>query len=472
MTRSMFAAHCCAIAIATLFAVGETVARDGDPDVEFGSLGSLILPFPGGLTVQEAFIDVHALPDGRLLVSATVDSGGAAGTDFGVMRLHSDGTVDSSFGDSGARIVGFDRPGSDNADVARNLVVQPDGRILVVGDAAGGIGGVDMAVIRLTPEGSLDPGFGTGGKTTIAFDLGASPERRNDLAVRLAVRPDGRIVIAGLASTAAGTQMAVARLTSGGVLDTSFDGDGKRTIDFGGGLADTSVAYKVLIAADGQRMYAVGGASFAGNLDYAVARLLDGGGLDTTFGGDGTVNYGFDIADPFGDVASGAVELADGKLLLCGASTVATTHNADFSCMRMLANGEVDVDFLPVVIPFDLGGPNTDESIDLQIDAQGRVLLAGYATVGKNNYDAALVRMLPTGQVDPGFGVDGRMAYDAEWEGVPGQFNRAHSVAMQSDGKIVLAGSARVGPGFTSYVQLIRLMGDGIFDDGFELPAL
>jgi uncharacterized delta-60 repeat protein len=465
-------AVCGSVVLAVLLGTGDIRARDGDPDADFGSLGSLILPFPGDLPVAEGFIDVHALPDGKLLVSATVLNGKTAAGDFGVMRLHADGTVDTDFGDGGARIVGFDRPGSDHFDTARSLAVQPDGRILVVGEAAGGIGGLDMAVIRLTADGSLDPGFGMGGKTTVAFDLGASPQRRADQGVRIAVRPDGRIMVAGVASTAAGAQMAVVRLTTGGVLDTSFDGDGKRTIDFGGGLADVSLAYKLLITADGQRTYAVGVAGLTGNPDYAVSRLLNGGGLDSAFGGDGTVTYGFDIAAPFGDIATGAVEFPDGKLLLCGASVVTSPGNTDISCMRMLENGTVDADFPPVLIPFNLGGTNADESIAMQVDDRGRILLAGYAPPGENTYDTALVRMLPSGQVDPSFGVDGRMTYDAEWQGEPGLFNRAHSMAVQADGKIVLAGSAQIPPSFAYYVQIIRVMADGLFNDGFELPAL
>lgn len=452
--------------------ISDAMARDGDPDSDFGTLGSVILPFPGDLPIMENFVDIQALPDGKILVSATVLNGETASGDFGVMRLNTNGTLDTDFGDSGARVVGFDRPGSGNFDNARSMAVQTDGRILVVGDAAGGIGGADMAVIRLTADGSLDSSFGNGGKTTVAFDLGASPERRMDQGVRIAIRPDGRIVLAGVASTAVGAQMAVARLTAGGVLDPSFDGDGKRTIDFGGGLADIGLAYRVLIAADGQRMYAVGGASLAGRLDYAAARLLDNGSLDTSFAGDGTTTYGFDIAEPFGDVATDALELPDGRLLLCGASLVAATSNTDFSCMRLLADGTVDADFPPIVIPFDFDNRKTDEPIDLQVDAHGRVLLAGYATVDDDSYDAALVRLLPSGQVDPTFGVDGRMAYDAEWKSEPGQLNRAHSLALQADGKIVLGGSARVGLDFSHQVHVIRVMGDGIFNDGFELPEL
>ncbi len=211
-------------------------ARDGDPDPGFGTNGRVFLPFPGGLTIEDYFVDVKVLTSGKLLVSATVNTGTAAATDMGVMRLNPNGSIDTSFGVAGARVIGFDRAGSDNVDIVRGMAIQPNGRILLVGDAAGGTGGVDMAVVRLNVDGSLDTSFGSGGKTTVAFDLGATAARRADQAVKIIVLADGRIVLGGIATTAAGGVMAIARLTASGVLDTAFDGDGKRTLDFGGGL--------------------------------------------------------------------------------------------------------------------------------------------------------------------------------------------------------------------------------------------
>jgi len=458
--------------VARLFAIvllGGTMAtvaaRDGDPDRGFGTLGSVVLPFPGGLSVDENYVDVKVLADGKLLVSATVNTGTAAASDIGVMRLHANGAIDTSFGVAGARIVGFDRAGSDNVDVVRGMAIQPDGRIVLVGDAAGGTGGIDMAVVRLLANGSLDTSFGTGGKMTVAFDLGATPARRADQAVKAIVQADGRILLGGIAYTAAGAVMAVARLTSTGVLDGDFDGDGKRILDFGGGATDLGIAYSVLASADGQRTYAVGMAMQGGNQNFAIARLLGNGSPDATFAGDGTATFGFDIGGTLGDAATDAVELADGKILLCGASFIGGARNSDFSCVRFRANGTVDIDFPPVLIPFDLDSDGLDQAYAMRIDAQGRIVLAGLASAGSNGLDVAVARLLPGGQVDPSFGNDGRGNYDAAvGEGT----NRGTSLALQTDGKIVVAGSAWIDIFGASHVQVLRLIGDTLYEDGFD----
>jgi uncharacterized delta-60 repeat protein len=166
------------LGLLTLAATRTVAARDGDPDPSFGTNGNVFLTFPGGLLIEKYFADVKVLGSGKLLVSSTVLTGTAANADMGVMRLNPNGSIDTSFGVAGARVIGFDRIDSDKRDTVRGMAVQPNGRILLVGDAAGGIGGVDMAVIRLTADGSLDSSFGSGGMTTVAFDLGATAARR------------------------------------------------------------------------------------------------------------------------------------------------------------------------------------------------------------------------------------------------------------------------------------------------------
>lgn len=453
------------VVIGSMAAIATSVcARDGDLDRSFGTTGSVFPSFPGGLLIEQSLLDAKVLPSGKLLVCATVKTGTSAATDMGVMRLNANGSIDTSFGDAGARVVGFDRAGSDNNDSVFGMAIQPNGRILLVGAAAGGVGGADMAAVRLNADGSLDTSFGTGGKTTVAFDLGATAERRVDYALDSIVLPDGRIVLSGAATTAGGSVMAIARLTAGGVLDTTFDGDGKRTANFGGSLSDVGVAYNVLASTDGQRMYAVGFASLAGNYDFAIARLLSNGSLDTTFAGDGSTTFGFDIGGGLVDAALEAVELPDGKLLACGFSSIAAPSNADFSCVRLLANGTVDSDFQPALIPFDLDDSKVDQALATRLDARGRIVLAGSASAGAGNDDFAVARLLPSGQVDPSFGIDGRMTYDGETQNVN---NNADALALQGDEKIVVAGWA-VNAQSLAQLQVVRLIGDTIFESEFE----
>src|SRR5262245_1522703 len=133
------------------------------------------------------------------------------------------GTLDPSFGIGGLVTTNFSQGSNPSYDAAS--AVAADGKIVVAGYSYGSSGGanVDFAVARDNADGSLDTSFGTGGKMTIDF---GSP---TDFATAVAVQADGSVVVAGYTANSAGSgfDFAVARLTSAGQLDTTFDGDGK-----------------------------------------------------------------------------------------------------------------------------------------------------------------------------------------------------------------------------------------------------
>src|SRR5207248_604594 len=111
-------------------------------------------------------------------------------------------------------------------DEASAVAIQPDGKIVVVGKALPGVGGIvtDIAVVRLTANGQLDPTFDGDGKKIIAFDLVPNGQ---DLATALVVQPDGKILIAGTVQTQTSpfqSQMALVRLNPNGSFDSTFDG--------------------------------------------------------------------------------------------------------------------------------------------------------------------------------------------------------------------------------------------------------
>jgi uncharacterized delta-60 repeat protein len=165
-----------------------------------------------------------------------------------VARLRSNGVLDPDFdGDGRVTIAGG---GSANA-----VLVQPDRNIVVAGNASGS---ERMTVTRLTPNGSLDMTFGTGGTATIDFATLA------DLAAGAALQPDGKIVVAGYSQ---GTEdVAVARLNPNGSPDATFGTDGKATVDFGAATFGFAVAL-----APSKRIVVAG--QKTGNDDFAAARL-------------------------------------------------------------------------------------------------------------------------------------------------------------------------------------------------------
>src|SRR5690349_9322378 len=121
-----------------VLALATTVqAKDGELFAAFGNEGREHYGFAPDLDVVTSFagfVDVLAQPDGRLLVSATVDN--TASDDFGVLRLHPNGTLDTNFGDQGQAIIAFDL-GGDLDDVPTTVLRQPNGRIVLCGAAAG-----------------------------------------------------------------------------------------------------------------------------------------------------------------------------------------------------------------------------------------------------------------------------------------------------------------------------------------------
>jgi len=170
--------------------------------------------------------------------------------------------------------------------------------------------------------GDLDPTFGGDGTVTTSF-VGY------DGISAVAVQADGKIVVAGYTG---GNDFGVARLLGNGNLDTSFDGDGKVTIDFGGYDGANAVA----IQSDDKIV--VAGYTSGPSDDFAVARLLTNGALDTTFDGDGKATVDFGGYDG----ASAVAVQSDGKIVAAGY----TAGPADDGAVaRLLTTGTLDPTF-------------------------------------------------------------------------------------------------------------------------------
>ncbi len=223
--------------------------------------------------------------------------GGAVSDDFAVLRYNGNGTLDSTWGTAGLAKYTL----ASTSETGWAMTQQPDGKILVAGNAAGG----DFGIVRFNTNGSLDTTFSTDGFESVNFG-------GTDSASSIALAPDGKILLAG--STSAGTgDWAVARLTASGSLDSSFSNDGKDTLDWGS-LTDS--ARTVAVQQDGR--FVVGGGAFISGFgtEMAVARYNVDGTLDTTFDSDGRKIM---PSQPtvFEETRTVAVQ-ADGNLLVLG----------------------------------------------------------------------------------------------------------------------------------------------------------
>lgn len=452
--------------------IASVQARDGDLDRSFNTFGmrnfqpnKLALPLGSQM-------DLAILPDGKMLLGLDVADNQNAPADFGVMRLNADGSADPSFGSEGLTRVAFDRPFTNKQDNFSAFAVQGDGKILLGGTIGGELAsGDDMAIVRLDANGKLDPSYGTAGSAILPFDLSAEGDR-NDTLHSLSLQPDGNLLAAGWASTTNNNfAMAIARMTTGGIRDTSFDVDGRVTISFG----DYAAAAQTRMLADGQHILVAGVANASPgstNYDFAVARLTKQGALDPQFGVGGKVTIPFDIAGSMQDIAMDFVELEDGRLLVCGSVQV-TSNSDDLGCVRLLANGSMDPSYPKLLVPVDLGGDQSDNLVRMQRDGQGRILLLAAADSAPSqdgsNRDIAVVRLTPDGEIDTSFGKQARVAVPSfPKEVLPDLANASKALTVRPNGSIVVAAQIDSPSQSLHNVQLVRLIGDTLFTDGYE----
>jgi uncharacterized delta-60 repeat protein len=185
--------------------------RDGNLDPTFGTLGVVRDDFGG----EAEFLNVLQQPDGKILAAGTVNYWNPVAAQFQrdllLARYQADGSLDSSFGTGGVF-----RQFVANLGWEQSLAWQPDGRILVAGEIRNGSND-DIALFRIAENGVLDSSFGSAGIVTT--DFGA-----NDNAKQVAVRADGKIVVAAeiYDNTIEKWAVALLRYQSDGSLDPTF----------------------------------------------------------------------------------------------------------------------------------------------------------------------------------------------------------------------------------------------------------
>jgi uncharacterized delta-60 repeat protein len=225
------------------------------------------------------------------------------------------GDLDPSFGVGGKVTTDFGAQ-----EVAEDLVLQPDGKLVAAGSA----------LARYRPDGRLDPSFGVGGKVTT--DFGASA---------LVRQPDGKLVVAGTTTVTGFPDFALARYLPDGTLDASFGVGGTVITDFGGG----EFGRALVLQPDGKLVVAGLCQGCDGDIDFILARYLADGSLDAMFGVGGKVTTDF---GGLNDRAFALVLQPDGKLVAAGGSNASGTF--DFALARYESQSVVNdlVSFEPI----------------------------------------------------------------------------------------------------------------------------
>lgn len=354
------------------------------------------------------------------------------------------GELDPTFGTGGKVTTNL----GGTADGAGAVVVQPDGKIL----AGGSVDGRDFALLRYKTDGSLDSSFGTGGIALTDFGSGAEAIKA------LALQPNGKIVAAGSSNAVpfGPDDFALARYNADGTLDLSFGTGGKVTTDWFG---NTDFITGIAIQPDG-RVVAAGIAVLPSNrVIFALARYDSNGNLDPSFGTGGKVTN--DFSGQGGQCDALALQ-TDGKIILAGSSFGAAS--VDFTLVRYTSNGSLDPSFgVGGEVRTDLFS-NFNSAHALAIQPNGKIIAAGETVNGQTSAtDFGLVRYDTSGNLDPAFGVGGKVVTDFS-----GWSDSIQSLAFEPDGKIVAGGNVFMGDSATALdFGLARYNSDGSLDSTF-----
>lgn len=357
------------------------------------------------------------------------------------------GDLDTQFGTNGLVEPGlpFGEEGAESVVVAR------DGSIYV-GGATGSPSfnqPFDFLLAHYTADGQPDTAWGNHGRITTDFG-------GDDDIHALALQKDGKIVAAGSADlhqVGQGRSFALARYLPDGSLDQHFGTAGKVVTAFGPGNQEIAA-----VAIQGDGKIVVPGYTTAATTGHphlaTIARYLSNGQVDTHFGAGGiaTTLLGGDTS-----TFSAVAVQKNGRIVAAGSATANNVRH--FIVARFLKNGSADSSFGSGGSVDALFGGTDSHATAAAVQSDGKIVAAGMSNVG-GHYDFAVARFTGKGQLDASYGSQGRALVDF------GSDDEARAMALQSDGKVVVAGSG--GPsGSPSGFALARLTKKGGLDASF-----
>ena len=434
---------------------------NGSLDTTFGTNGTGMVFNDFGEQSQINAMQIQG--DGEIVVAGFVANTNST-SGFALARYTTHGVLDASFGSGGTSVT----PSPNDYTRANAMMIQGDGKFVAVGTGiASGDGGVDMAMFRYTTNGVLDSTFG-GGTGMVFTRISPTSFGYSDSANAVATQfgngtilnPD-RIVVAGSYENEnvfpSQFYLAVMRYNWDGTLDTSFGSGGIVT-----NLLSTWFSLPVGMAVQGfasqPRKITVGGyVNDFTNTYFFVHRFTASGALDTTFGpqSSGTVTLPLGRAAEV-EAAAAAMTLQSGEIVVAGYRGI-YEEEFDFAAARFTSSGLVDTNFGTngLLLASVSDGPSQANAVALQKD--GKVVVAGFAQSGQYHAHThfALVRFNADGSLDPSFGSTGKLTTTFTTN------DQAHALAVQSDGKIIAAGSSY------GLFALARYNPDGSLDSSF-----
>ncbi len=355
------------------------------------------------------------------------------------------GIIDSTFGINGV----VSTPLSTSLlATCRNVLALPNGQYIATGFTQSGVYTYYTAV-RYNNNGSIDNAFGTNGisQTTIGTSTSC-------YSYCSALQSDGKIVLGGDYYDGTGYQFGVTRLLSNGQLDTLFGTGGSTSIS-AGNVPPSNYGGSIAIQSTGKII--ISGTAISTNTDFCMARLKSDGSIDNTFGTNGVV------ITPIGSLTDNCYSMAiqsDDKIVLAGDISIGTTYV--FACARYDMNGNLDNTFGTNGIGiYPMGTTDDDYGYGIVIQPDKKIVFGGTGYYN-SQYNFVVLRVDSNGVLDSGFGANGFAINSI----VSGSGDSGRSLALQSDGKIVVAGRSYL---IGSCFAIIRFDSSGIIDTTFGI---
>jgi uncharacterized delta-60 repeat protein len=390
-----------------LVAAPAASAAPGDFDSSFGSGGTAVSQLNTGLTASTQVADVITDSAGRILVAGATTPTGSDHVLF-VERYEANGTLDTSFGTDGVfELTPSALSGEDVANGTTRLALEPDGDIVVATSA-------DTAglVVEITPAGSLDTSFNAGGtpgyiQEQVASHASMPITADQTVPAGVAVAPATGDIWVDGLASFAAGNDAFLDCLTPSGTDCASDSEGT-AYDFGSVSSPSYQAAGIVIEADGSILIGLGALDASGNGELGLAHFNADGSLDSTFGSDGV-----SLAYPGGTAQAYAV-LEPVRLAQDGSRIVllgdALTSSASPVLMGFTTQGAVDPTFGSegtATVRVTTDAANT-VMYGLAVQSDGKLDLAGYLQDPSSGPPAAeLVRLTAAGALDPSFGTGG-----------------------------------------------------------------
>jgi len=399
----------------------------GDLDETFGNGGKVNVGIGGYYDVAKSMALQH---DGKIVVVGYGKEALISPKGLSMTRYLQTGEMDYDFGNLGV----IHRVTMDLEGEAYSVAIQKDNKIVVAGySISPATNNEEVTLIRFTENGNIDRSFGN--KGLIVTEI----SEEKDVGESVAIQHDGKIVVIGTTDHKPTTDIVLIRYNENGSLDYSFGFGGIVITDINSGF---DIGKSIVIQSDGKLI--VSGFTYIVNKFFMTLLRYDSyGDLDPTFGESGIV-----ITDING--RRGKMDLTlqnDGKIILVGPSEVENSHH--FTILRFNSNGSLDKSFGNNGVTKTIIG-DYSEAESVAIDLNGNIVVAGTTEMGNEQFVVAMYDQ--HGMLVPDFGSDGLVKTSF----IKNSVDRAHSVVIDNDGNIIIAGETE--NDYTTF-GLVKLIG-------------